>query len=68
MDYKYLPKIDSIHRIFPPCGMEKNFIYDIFDRAFLLDDYTNNLLNWEPPRKGIKFLNNINHTWRMCTV
>jgi len=55
MDYKYLPKIDSIHRIFPPCGMEKNFIYDIFDRAFLLDDYTNNLLNWEPPRKGINF-------------
>ena len=29
---------------------------------YLLDDYTKNLDAWEPPAKGIKLLNGINHT------
>ena len=27
-----------------------------------MDDYTKNLLTWEPPAIGIKLLNGINHT------
>lgn len=61
---EYLPEIDSGHRIFPPCGKDKkDFVPGgIRQDDVLLDDYTNNLINWQPPAKGIKVLNGINHT------
>jgi len=66
---KYLPEIPRDHRIFPPCGQDKkDFIPDKIRRNdYLLDDYTTNLLLWQPPARGIKLLNGINHssgTWR----
>ena len=66
---KYLPEIDRGHRIFPPCGENKlDYIPGgVRDTDLLLDDYTHNLTLWEPPAKGIKILNGINHTketWR----
>ena len=61
---RYLPEIDREHRIFPPCGENKlDYVPDgIRSTDYLLDDYTNNLTLWEPPAKGIKLLNGINHT------
>ncbi|MCI7130104.1 MAG: hypothetical protein MSA09_06050 [Lachnospiraceae bacterium] len=61
---RYLPEIDAEHRIFPPCGEDKKeFIpQGIRSTDFLLDDYTHNLTLWEPPARGIKLLNGINHT------
>lgn len=61
---KYLPEIDDAHRIFPTCGENKlDYVPDgIRENDCLLDDYTNNLVLWEPPAKGIKLLNEINHT------
>lgn len=66
---KYLPEIDEKHRIFPPCGENKlDYIPGgVRDTDLLLDDYTHNLTLWEPPARGIKLLNGINHTresWR----
>jgi len=61
---RYLPGIDAAHRIFPPCGADKkNYIPDgVRANDYLLDDYTNNLILWQPPARGIKLLNGINHT------
>lgn len=61
---KYLPQIDEAHRIFPPCGEDKKeYIPDgVRENDFLLDDYTHNLTLWQPPARGIKLLNGINHT------
>ena len=61
---KYLPEIDEKHRIFPPCGENKlDYIPGgVRDTDLLLDDYTHNLTLWEPPARGIKLLNGINHT------
>lgn len=61
---KYLPEIDEEHRIFPPCGENKlDYVPDgVRATDCLLDDYTHNLTLWEPPAKGIKLLNGINHT------
>lgn len=61
---KYLPEIDMQHRIFPPCGDNKlDYVPGgIRQTDCLLDDYTHNLVLWEPPAKGIKLLNGINHT------
>ena len=72
LDY-YLPEIDREHRIFPPCGKDKKeYIPDgILPTDTLLDDYTKNLLLWNPPGHGIKLLNGINHThksWEKDTV
>lgn len=66
---KYLPSIDAEHRIFPPCGENKvDYIPDgVRESDCLLDDYTQNLTLWQPPAKGIKLLNGINHskgTWQ----
>jgi len=66
---KYLPEISRDHRVFPPCGQDKkDYIPDGVRRDdYLLDDYTNNLLLWQPPARGIKLLNGINHsagTWK----
>lgn len=61
---KYLPEIRPENRIFPPCGANKlDYVpgeISIYD--YLLDDYTQNLNQWEPPAKGIKLLNGINGT------
>lgn len=60
---KYLPEIKNNHRIFVPCGTDKKAaISNLTDKDFLLDDYTVNLLDWTPPGKGIKLINNLNHT------
>lgn len=60
----YLPEIDMEHRLFPPCGVNKaSCVPDgIGETDFLWDDYTHNLTSWEPPARGIKLLNGINHT------
>ena len=66
---RYLPEIDMEHRIFPACGENKlDYIPGgVRETDLLLDDYTHNLTLWEPPARGIKLLNGINHTretWR----
>lgn len=61
---KYLPEIDKAHRIFTPCGCDKKDYIPggVKETDFLLDDYTHNLKLWQPPARGIKLLNGINHT------
>ena len=61
---KFLPEIDDTHRIFPPCGDNKLHYIPKGVRAtdVLLDDYTKNLKEWEPPAIGVKLLNDINST------
>lgn len=60
----FLPEIDKAHRLFPPCGMDKKEYIKggVHENDFLLDDYTQNLTLWQPPARGIKLLNGINHT------
>lgn len=58
----YLPEVDEAHRIFTPCGQDKKNYIDIREQDVLLDDYTHNLTLWQPPARGIKLLNGINHT------
>lgn len=65
---RFLPEIDRDHRIFVPCGTDKKegVRGGIRENDFLLDDYTKNLNEWQPPARGIKLLNGINHsrgTW-----
>lgn len=61
---KYLPEIPKENRIFLPCGKDKReYVPGGLRRTdCLLDDYTLNLKSWEPPARGIKVLNGINHT------
>lgn len=59
---KYLPEVDREHRIFTPCGQDKKKYVHIRETDYLLDDYTHNLNLWQPPARGIKLLNGINHT------
>lgn len=61
---RYLPEIDMSHRIFPPCGESKlQYIPNgVRVTDVLLDDYTVNLNDWEPPAIGVKLLNDINST------
>lgn len=61
---RFLPEIDKDHRLFVPCGKNKaDYIPGgVRGTDFLLDDYTHNLILWQPPGKGIKLLNGINHT------
>lgn len=59
---KYLPEVDQEHRIFVPNGSDKKqFVGGLRPDDYLMDDYTKNLLRWQPG-KGIKLLNAINHT------
>ncbi len=65
---RYLPEINRDHRVFVPCGTDKKegIRGGIRENDILLDDYTKNLNEWQPPAKGIKLLNGINHsrgTW-----
>lgn len=61
---KYLPDIPDERCFFPSCGTDKKLAIPDGVRStdFLLDDYTKNLNDWEPPARGIKLLNGINHT------
>ncbi len=60
---EYIPEIDSKHRIFVPIGTDKSrMVEDFCENDCLLDDYTPNLLAWDPPGRSIKLLNNLNHT------
>ena len=61
---RYLPELKKENRIFTPCGKEKTSAVpgNIREDDFLLDDYTKNLGEWEPPARGIKLINDINHT------
>lgn len=61
---RYLPEVSIEHRIFPPCGQDKKdyIAGGVSENDYLLDDYTENLIRWEPPAKGIKLLNGINGT------
>lgn len=65
---KFLPEIKRDHRVFVPCGTDKKegIRGGVRGNDFLLDDYTKNLKEWQPPARGIKLLNGINHsrgTW-----
>ena len=62
---KYLPEVDAEHRLYPACGeSKKEFLKGSYGGVrsddFLLDDYSKNLHEWEPPAKGIKVMNGIN--------
>lgn len=59
---KYLPDIRADKRIFLPCGEnKKDYVPSgLSKKDYLLDDYTKNLLNWDPPGNGIKLINDIN--------
>lgn len=61
---EHLPGIDAEHQIFVPYEMDKrDMIPDrLRETDYLLDDYTKNFENWQPPAHGIKLLNGINHT------
>jgi 5'(3')-deoxyribonucleotidase len=61
---RHLPQIDEAHRVFVPCGSDKKegIAGGVRPDDFLLDDYTQNLNDWQPPARGIKLLNAINHT------
>lgn len=61
---KYLPELLQEKRLFVPCGTDKSVAVPGLIRPddYLLDDYTKNLSEWEPPARGIKLINGINHT------
>ncbi len=65
---KYIPEIDSQHRIFVPDGLDKkDYIPNgIKCTDALLDDYTKNLMKFSKAAKAIKLSNEINSrygTW-----
>ena len=61
---KYLPELPQEKRLFVPCGTDKSVAVPGLIRPddYLLDDYTKNLSEWEPPARGIKLINGTNHT------
>lgn len=62
---EYLPELQPENRIFVKYGDDKSKYIEggITERDYLLDDYTPNLLLWEQAGgKGIKMLNDLNHT------
>lgn len=61
---KYLPELPQEKRLFVPCGTDKSVAVPGLIRPddYLLDDYTKNLSEWEPPARGIKLINGIYHT------
>ena len=70
---RYLPEIDTGHRIFASGNVPKYMAvpYGIRADDTLLDDYTTNLLVWDQYAKGIKLLNGMNHskkTWQGIKV
>ena len=61
---EYLPMIGLDHRIFVPDGENKSAYVPGFigKNDYLLDDYTDNLYQWNVFGTGIKMLNGINST------
>lgn len=61
---RYLPELPRESRVFLPCGADKKDYIPggIRSSDVLVDDYTQNLQLWQPPARGIKLLNGINHT------
>lgn len=58
---KYLPELEYEHQLFVKCGEIKADVPCERENAFLLDDHSQNLLDWEKAGfKGIKLLNGIN--------
>lgn len=58
---KYLPELEDEHQLFVKCGEIKADVPCANENAFLLDDHSQNLLDWEKAGfKGIKLLNGIN--------
>ena len=56
-----LPELDSESQLFVKCGETKALVPFPGENAFLLDDHSQNLLDWEKAGfKGIKLLNGIN--------
>lgn len=69
----YLPEINEQHRLFPACGTDKKEVVkdNVSENDYLLDDYSVNLHQWQPPARGIKLLNGINGnngTWKSDSV
>ena len=60
---RYLPEIDTSHRIFTRAGEDKSQYIDLENHeCFLLDDYNKNLYEFEiAGGQGVKFCNDINH-------
>lgn len=70
---RYLPEIPSEDRFFPACGDSKIEFFNghIGKDHYLLDDYSKNLHDWDPPGHGIKLSNGINGrfgTWKSHCV
>lgn len=61
---RFLPEIPKENRVFLPCGEDKKSAIEggVRPDDFLLDDYTKNLNEWQPPARGIKLVNAINDT------
>lgn len=65
---EYLPELHEKNQIFTACGKDKReWVSDLKDNDFLLDDYTKNLLSWSQQIEGkkgsgIKLLNGKNDT------
>ena len=69
----YLPEVPIERRLFPSCGTDKKQAIEggVKSTDVLIDDYTKNLLQWDPPGSGLKLLNGINHTrgtWKGASV
>jgi len=59
---KYIPEVEPERRVLVPFGSDKGaMVGGLQPGDYLLDDYTKNLVTWNPDR-GIKLLNGINHT------
>lgn len=70
---RYLPEIPIEDRFFPTCGDSKIEFFNgyIGKDHYLLDDYSKNLHDWDPPGHGIKLSNGINGrfgTWKSHCV
>lgn len=61
---RYLPEVDSSHRIFSPVGESKTKYLPggIRKEDILVDDYTVNLDLWTKEAHAVKILNGLNHT------
>lgn len=66
---KYLPEIPRINRIFVPYGSSKDAFVSHHENDILVDDYNDNLNDWEGI--PIKFCNGINNgsgEWKGYTI
>lgn len=68
----YFPELEEEHQLFVKCGQLKSDVPLKNQNAFLLDDHSPNLMDWEDAGfKGIKLLNGINgkgRKWKGETI